>query len=119
MAALAQTPTDLDEVLVAAPTPLLVAAVRPLIENAQRHGTGDVRLEVTREQRHVVVSVVDDGPGVRADHLEVVFEPGHSTRHDGSGLGLPLARRMASAAGAEIVARPGPGGRFDLRVPLH
>ena len=119
MAALGQGPTDLDDMLVAAPTPLLVAAVQPLIENAQRHGAGDARLEVTRERRHVVVSVVDDGPGVPADQLDVVFEPGQSTRQDGSGLGLPLARRMAGAAGAEIVARPGPGGRFDLRVPLH
>jgi two-component system, OmpR family, sensor kinase len=119
MVALDQPSTDLDDVLVSAPTPLLVAAVQPLMENAERHGTGQVRLEVTREPRHVVVTVVDDGPGVPDDQLEEVFEPGHSTRQDGSGLGLPLARRMARAVGADVVARPGPGGRFDLRVPLH
>jgi two-component system, OmpR family, sensor kinase len=119
MAALDQPQTDLDDLLVAAPTPLLVAAVQPLLENAERHGAGDARLEVTREPRHVVVSVMDEGPGVPADQLDAVFEPGHSTRPDGSGLGLPLARRIASAVGAELVARPGPGGRFELRVPLH
>jgi signal transduction histidine kinase len=119
MAALDQPSTNLDEVLVSAPTPLLVAAVQPLMENAARHGAGEVRLEVTREPRYVVVTVVDDGPGVPDDQLESVFEPGRSTCPDGSGLGLPLARRMARAVGAELVARPGPGGRFDLRVPLH
>jgi len=119
MAALDQPPTDLDHLLVSAPTPLLVAAMQPLIENAERHGAGEVRLEVTREPGHVVVSVVDEGRGVSADQLEAVFEPGHSTRPDGSGLGLPLARRMARAVGADLVARPGPGGRFDLRVPLR
>jgi signal transduction histidine kinase len=119
MTAIGQPSTDLDELLVAAPTPLLVAAVQPLLENAKRHGSGNVCLEVTREPRHVVVSVLDDGPGVSVDRLETVFEPGHSTSPEGSGLGLPLARRMAGAAGAELVARPGPGGRFDLRIPLH
>lgn len=119
VAALDQPSTGLDDLLVPAPTPLLVAAVKPLMENAQRHGGGDPRLEVTREVRHVVVSVMDDGPGVPADQVEAVFEPGHSTREDGSGLGLPLARRMARAVGGELVARPGPGGRFELRLPLH
>ncbi|HET9841364.1 MAG TPA: HAMP domain-containing sensor histidine kinase [Nocardioides sp.] len=119
MIALDQPSTDLDALLVSAPTPLLVAAVQPLMENAERHGAGEVRLEVTREPGYVVLSVVDDGQGVPEDQLEAVFEPGHSTRQDGSGLGLPLARRMARAVGAELVARPGPGGRFDLRVPLR
>jgi signal transduction histidine kinase len=66
-----------------------------------------------------VLTVVDDGPGVPPDQLETVFEPGRTSRADSSGLGLPLARRMASAAGAGLEARPGPGGRFELRIPLH
>lgn len=119
VAALNQPPTPLDDVLLAAPTPLLLAAVRPLLENAERHGRGSVRLEVAREGRHLVLTVVDEGPGVPADQVELIFEPGRSSRQDGSGLGLPLARRMASAAGARLEARPGPGGRFELRVPVH
>jgi signal transduction histidine kinase len=96
-----------------------VAAVRPLLENAVRHGSGVPRVEVVREQRHLLLSVVDDGPGVSADELETVFEPGRSSGGGGSGLGLPLARRMARTAGARLEARPGPGGRFELRIPLH
>jgi two-component system OmpR family sensor kinase len=119
VAAVGQPPTALDDVLLAAPTPLLVAAVRPLLENAERHGSGTPRLEVAREPRHLVLSVVDEGPGIAADELEVVFEPGRSSGRGGSGLGLPLARRMARAAGARLEARPGPGGRFELRIPLH
>lgn len=119
VSALDQPPTKLDDVVLAAPTSLLVAAVRPLLENAERHGAGTPRLEVAREPRHLVLSVVDDGPGVPADQLERVFEPGHTSHGDGSGLGLPLARRMASAAGARLEARPGPGGRFELHIPLH
>jgi signal transduction histidine kinase len=115
---LGQPPTELDDVLLGAPTPLLLAAVRPLLENAERHGGGQGRLEVAREGRHVVLSVVDDGPGVPVEDLERIFEPGRSTREDGAGLGLPLARRMAAAAGARLEVRPGPGGRFELRIPV-
>jgi signal transduction histidine kinase len=116
---LGQPATALDDLLLTSPTPLLVAAVHPLLENADRHGGGHGRLEVAREGGHVVLSVVDDGPGVAAEDLERIFEPGQSTRIDGAGLGLPLARRMAAAAGARLVARPGPGGRFELSIPLQ
>lgn len=116
--ALGQPPTALDHVVLSAPTPLLVAAVRPLLENAERHGGGTPRLEVESAGRYLLLSVVDDGPGVAPDELETIFEPGRSSG-GGSGLGLPLARRMASAAGARLEARPGPGGRFELRIPLH
>ena len=111
--------TDLDDVLVASPPPLLLAAVRPLLDNAERHGGAPGRVEVTREHRHVLLTVVDHGPGVPEEELERIFEPGRSTRVEGAGLGLPLARRMAAAAGATLVARPGPGGRFELRIPLQ
>jgi signal transduction histidine kinase len=118
VAALDQPATPLDDLLVAAPTRLLAGALQPLLENAVRHGGGEARLEVTREPRHVVLSVLDDGPGVTAERIDAIFEPGHSTHLEGSGLGLPLARRMARAVGADLVAKPGPGGRFELRVPL-
>jgi signal transduction histidine kinase len=74
---------------------------------------------VSRDGRTVVIAVLDDGPGVDAGDLETVFEPGHTTRLDGYGLGLPLARRMARAVGADLVARAGPGGRFEVRAPAR
>lgn len=112
-------PSPYDEVVLAAPASPLAAAVRPLLDNAQRHGSGHPRVEVSRDAGTVVIAVLDDGPGVTPDQLETVFEPGHTTRSDGSGLGLPLARRMARAVGADLVARPGPGGRFEVRAPAR
>ncbi len=105
--------------LLAAPASPLAAAVRPLLENAERHGAEPIRVEVTREGRTVVISVLDAGQGVAPTDLETVFQPGHTSRSDGSGLGLALARRMARTAGGDLVARPGPGGRFEVRVPAR
>jgi two-component system, OmpR family, sensor kinase len=108
-----------DGLVLAAPAFSLAAAVRPLLDNAERHGAGTPRVEVSRDGGTVVIAVLDDGPGVTADDIESVFEPGHTTSSDGAGLGLPLARRMARAVGADLVARAGPGGRFEVRAPAR
>jgi signal transduction histidine kinase len=119
MAALELPASAYDEVGLATPVAPLVAAVRPLLENADRHGSGEPRVEVARDGRNVLIAVLDDGPGVRADEIERVFEPGHTTSAHGAGLGLPLARRMLRAVGGDVVACPGPGGRFEVRVPAR
>jgi signal transduction histidine kinase len=66
--------------------------------------------------------VTDDGEGIAAVDLERIFEPGvRVSPRDGdrtAGLGLALARRLAAAAGGSILAAPGPGGRFTIRLPL-
>jgi two-component system OmpR family sensor kinase len=116
MAALELPSTAYDGVVLSAPVSPLVAALRPLLENAERHGSGEPRVEVTRDGRTVVIAVLDDGSGVPPDDLERVFDPGHTSDVDGSGLGLPLARRMVRAVGGDVIARPGPGGRFEVRV---
>ncbi len=119
MSSLGLPPSSYDDVVLAAPASPLAASVRPLLDNAELHGSGSTRVEVSRDGRTVVIAVLDDGPGVAAGDLETVFQPGHTTRSDGSGLGLALARRMARTAGADLVARPGPGGRFEVRVPAR
>ncbi len=119
MASLGLDSTPYDAMVLAAPVAPVAAAMRPLLDNAERHGSGTPRVEVSRDGRTVVIAVVDDGPGVPAADLETVFSPGHTTSTDGSGLGLALARRMARAAGGDLVACPGPGGRFEVRMPAR
>ena len=71
-----------------------------------------------REEGQVIVDVTDDGPGVAGDQAERIFEPGVTgVGHDGAGLGLPLVRRLARAAGGDVHAVPGDGGRFRVELP--
>lgn len=77
-----------------------------------------VRLDDTDGVR---ISVVDTGPGVPADDLDTVFLDGYSTKtpRDGMrrGLGLALVQRIVRRAGGTITVAPGPGGRFEVRLP--
>jgi signal transduction histidine kinase len=77
-------------------------------------------VRVERSDGQVLVHVVDDGAGIEPDELDRVFTPGAS-QSGGAGLGLPLARRLARAAGGDVVAEAGGanggGGHLVLRLP--
>jgi signal transduction histidine kinase len=96
--------------------------VAPVLDNAVRLASREVRVEATREGTRVRLVISDDGPGVPAEHRERVFEPGWRAEpadgHDGAGLGLALSRRLAAAAGAEVTVALAPlGARFVVDLP--
>jgi signal transduction histidine kinase len=96
---------------------LVAQALAPLLDNAVRHARGTVVVALARARGDVVLSVEDDGQGIEAADVEAIFEPGASGS-GGAGLGLPLARRLARAAGGEVTAEPSDGGgRVVLRLP--
>src|SRR5689334_21280211 len=95
---------------------VIAGALHPLLENALRHAAHAVEVTVGRNDGTVVIAVTDDGSGIARDDAERIFEPGVSGG-DGAGLGLPLARRLARAAGGDVVAVAQRGGRVELRLP--
>ena len=89
---------------------LLGRAVRNLLENALRASAGGGRVTVKVERDDGLVglariSVLDEGPGVRPETLPRIFDPYFSTHETGTGLGLPIARRVAEEHGGSITAR--------------
>jgi signal transduction histidine kinase len=97
---------------------VLRRALAPLVDNARRHAAGHVVLELSTAGDHVRLAVRDDGPGLDPALGERAFEPGVSgTGGGGSGLGLPLARRLARSCGGDVVLGDGPGGCFVLDLP--
>lgn len=79
-------------------------------------GRGDPRRSVGFAWEIVVA---DRGRGVPAELVERIFEPFFTTKEKGSGIGLSLARRIARAAGGDLVYRPRPegGSIFALTLP--
>ncbi len=98
-----------------------------LAENASRFASdgSDVTLSARHDGAHVVVEVVDDGPGIPAEALTRVFErfyrtdEARSTDAGGSGLGLAIARWIVELHGGRIRAeRLQPHGcRMVVRLP--
>jgi signal transduction histidine kinase len=101
---------------------LTVALLVPLITNAIRYGRSNVRVSVSRDGEAVAFRITDDGPGLKPDEVDAVFEPGvrgtAANGAPGAGLGLTLARRLARVAGGDVVAEgSAAGGRFVARLP--
>jgi len=80
---------------------------------------GELRVEVRRDEDHVVVAVADTGTGISPQVRGHLFEPLHSTKPLGIGLGLVTARTFVEAHGGRIshVERP-VGARFEIRLPV-
>lgn len=97
-----------------------------LIDNAQVHGGGPIRVELAPAPRHNFrVAVEDGGPGVAQSERERIFERfarGSAARHRvGTGLGLALVAEHTAAMGgtAWVEDRPGGGARFVVELPVE
>lgn len=101
----------------AAPAEVVTAAVSPLLDNALQHARSHIDISVHRHDQSLVVTVEDDGDGVSDYDRDRLFKPGWTARPDGTGFGLPLARRLARSVGGEIEAMPGDHGRFLVTLP--
>lgn len=109
--------TPARDLTAAAPSGVVVAALSPLLDNAVRHARRSVLLRTGEVDGRVEVVVEDDGDGVPDEMRDTVFQPGRSTSPGGTGLGLPLARRLARSVGGEITVGDGAGGVFVLSLP--
>lgn len=83
---------------------------------------GTVRVRTRNRGDHLEIDVADEGPGVAPDVREAIFKPFFTTkpRGEGTGLGLPTARRIAELHGGSLdLAETGPGGStFRVRLRL-
>ncbi len=95
--------------------------MRNLIENALRatttHG-GKVTVKMDQHNGFARIAVLDSGPGVPPELLPRIFDPYFSTHDTGTGLGLPIARRVAEEHGGGITARNRPEGGLEVVVTL-
>lgn len=98
-------------------------AIANLIENALRHGGAPVELALTTEGRHVVVAVLDRGPGIPPDQIARLRQPfarGETARTGagGAGLGLAIVERIARSAGGRLELEARAGGGLAARLVL-
>ena len=105
----------------------LVSAVGNLIDNAVKYSEQGsiVKIEVTREDGRMLISVADNGPGIAPEHLGRVFErfyrvdDARSRGTGGTGLGLAIVRHIALLHGGDVsvTSEIGVGSTFTLSIP--
>ena len=103
------------------PAPDIYEVVQILLRNAieAMDGEGEGELEFGASGEDVVVRVRDHGPGLPNGDADSLFRAGYTTKREGSGYGLFLARRVLKQHGGKLEARSAPGGGaiFEAVLP--
>jgi len=110
-----------------APAPLVVVGDRDelrrvlinLVANATQARSTRVTVRAADEGERACLEVVDDGVGIPEGFGERIFEPAFTTKSAGTGLGLPIVKRVIDDHGGtiEIESTPAKGTRIVLRLP--
>lgn len=96
---------------------VLCNLLRNAVEASPQNGR--VLAGVRVEGSELLLYVRDFGKGIQAQDLEKIFEPFYTTRARGTGLGLPIARRLVVLHGGTLSASNAPegGALFCVRIP--
>ena len=101
---------------------MLHQALVNLLINAVQATSSGGRITVTTRVGggHIEIEVADTGRGIAASALKLVFKPFFTTRHTGTGLGLPITREIAQRHGGEVTleSEEGVGTAVTLRIPI-
>ncbi|MBI5102631.1 MAG: HAMP domain-containing protein [Nitrospirae bacterium] len=89
-----------------------------LINNAIDAAKTTVSISAAMSENGVEVRVTDDGPGIAADHVTRIFEPFFTTKQGGTGLGLPISRKIIEDHGGSIEVRSPEGGGTTVIMTL-
>jgi signal transduction histidine kinase len=103
---------------------LLRRLFRNLLENARRHGGGEVEVGVGERDGRIEVRICDRGPGISEDERERIFEAFYrpartrESGNGGTGLGLAIARQIAEQHKGQVSCQPRDGGGSCFVVGL-
>jgi signal transduction histidine kinase len=101
---------------------LLQVVFQNILMNAAQamDGRGRIEVTITHSDGRCRIAVADRGPGMPAEVREKAFDAFFTTKHRGTGLGLPIARRAIEAHGGAIhIDVPDTGGTtVSVELPV-
>lgn len=79
----------------------------------------EVLLSAYQQDQKVILEVQDQGCGISTEEQQKIFVPFYTTKQTGTGLGLPLARKIVEEHGGTLTVRsePGRGANFYIALP--
>jgi signal transduction histidine kinase len=87
---------------------------------AMKETGGDLTIKTRMSpQDQLIVSISDTGEGLPADDLELIFNPFHTRKPQGTGMGLTITRSIVEAYGGRVwaTANDGAGATFHFSLP--
>jgi PAS domain S-box-containing protein len=98
----------------------LQLAIQNVLMNAAQamNSQGRIQISIQRQGAEWTIAMADTGPGMPDDVKEKAFEPFFTTRSRGTGLGLPIAKRVVEAHGGRIAIDTPPSGGTVVSVSL-
>jgi len=84
-------------------------------------GAGAIRVEISLLKGDAAIAVIDTGRGITPEDLPNIFRPFYTTKRNGTGLGLSLARRIAEEhhGRIDVTSKVGKGTKFFVVLPLQ
>ena len=82
---------------------------------------GELLIRTARQKKDAVIQISDTGSGIAPDKRPHIFDAYYSSRPQGSGLGLPTAKKIVEMHNGTIGvdSEPGKGTSFTIRLPIH
>lgn len=95
-------------------------ALEAIADMVPPRADGRIVLRSLLKPDHVLIEIEDNGAGIPQDQFVKIFEPYHTTKHYGTGLGLMVVYRIVKAHGGAIgiTSEVGRGTVFHLALPL-
>ncbi|XZF12567.1 HAMP domain-containing sensor histidine kinase [Chitinophagaceae bacterium MMS25-I14] len=121
--ALPQTSSTADAPYVKGNYALLRLAISNVVMNAFKYSKAAVIVQLEQEQKHCIISIIDEGIGIPEDELKYIFVPffraSNTGNYEGHGIGLPLTSNIIRFHGGKIVAQSAvnKGTRIKIILP--
>ena len=102
---------------------MLKQVILNLFINAQQamSNGGELIIKTDRQKNNAVIQISDTGSGIASERLPKLFDAYHSSRCRGSGLGLPIAKKIIKAHNGTITvdSEQGKGTSFTIKLPMQ
>ncbi|MDC3416289.1 ATP-binding protein [Aquibacillus salsiterrae] len=97
---------------------VLINLIKNAVEEMGNGGT--IQVIVSSEEKHVFISIVDEGPGIPDDILHKLKEPFFTTKKDGTGLGLMISNKIVENhnGAIDMMNNRDIGSTFRIRLPI-
>ena len=105
---------------------MLKQVILNLFINAQQaisppRRNGELMIRTARQKQYAVIQISDTGSGIAPDKLPHIFDAYYSSRPQGSGLGLPTAKKIVEAHNGtiEVDSEQTKGTSFTIKLPIQ